>query len=181
MDSESGSDNIALTSSKSLNKKFKTKKDYENALAALFSYINEREGLKQNEIFELIEKKEKHQDISIPLCIFNGKLSILESVVKYLKEDVNLKYCEIARLLKRNDRTIWSTYSNSKKKFPMYFKIKKCEYSVPVSIFGKENYSVFELIVYYLKDKMGLRYSQIALLLHRDQRTIWTVYNRKKR
>ncbi|MDD5086628.1 MAG: hypothetical protein PHV16_02655 [Candidatus Nanoarchaeia archaeon] len=170
-----------MTSSKNLNKKFKTKKDYENALTALFSYLNDKEGLNQNDIFRIIEKKEKHEDILIPTCVFNEKLSILESVVKYLKEDINLKYCDIAKLLHRNDRTVWSTYSNSKKKFSGHFKIKKCEYSIPVLIFGKENYSVFELIVCYLKDELHLRYSEIGFLMHRDQRTIWTIYNRKKR
>jgi predicted nucleic-acid-binding protein len=150
-------------------------------LNALFSYLKEKEGLNQKDILDIIEKKEKHEDIFIPICVFNEKLSVLESVVKYLKEDVHLKYCDIAKILHRNDRTIWSTYSNSKKKFSGHLKIKKCEYFIPVSIFDKENYSVFELIVYYLKDEIQLRYSEIGLLMRRDQRTIWTVYNRKKR
>jgi len=137
--------------------------------------------LNQDDIFRIIEKKEKHEDIFIPACIFNDNLSILESVVKYLKEDIHLKYCDIAKLLHRNDRTIWSTYSNSKKKFSGHLKIKKCEYYIPVSIFGKKNFSVFELVVYYMRDKLHLKYSEIGLTMHRDQRTIWTVYNRKKR
>ena len=40
-----------------------------------------------------------------------------------------------------------------------------------------------ESVVFYLKEKMGMTYHEIAVELNRDDRTIWTVYNRalKKR
>jgi hypothetical protein len=57
------------------------------------------------------------------------------------------------------------------------------KYTIPLSIVCDRNVSVFETIVEYLKNHYGLTYHEIAVLLNRDDRTIWTVYNRamKKR
>jgi DNA-directed RNA polymerase specialized sigma24 family protein len=38
--------------------------------------------------------------------------------------------------------------------------------------------SILESIVAYMKDARGLSYHEIALILNRNDRTIWTVYNR---
>ena len=55
--------------------------------------------------------------LNIPSHIFkNRKLKVLEALVKYLKEERQLSYHEIAVLLNRNDRTIWTVYSRVKKK-----------------------------------------------------------------
>ncbi len=55
--------------------------------------------------------------VSIPSDIFkNRDLAVLESLVKYLKEDKDFSYAEIADLLNRDDRTIWTVYSRAKKK-----------------------------------------------------------------
>ena len=52
--------------------------------------------------------------------------------------------------------------------------------SIPTSIFQDRDLSVLEAIAEYLKEKKGMRYSEIAKLLNRDDRTIWTAYNRAK-
>ena len=52
---------------------------------------------------------------------------------------------------------------------------------IPLRILQDRTVAVLESIVEYLKDEKGLRYSEIALLLNRDQRTIWTVYSRVKK
>jgi hypothetical protein len=41
--------------------------------------------------------------------------------------------------------------------------------------------SIFESLVGYMKDSLELSYHKIALLLNRDDRTIWTVYQRAKK
>ncbi|MDP3728363.1 MAG: hypothetical protein Q8R18_02805 [bacterium] len=54
---------------------------------------------------------------SVPLNIFTEqKLSPLETLVVYLKEKKELSYHTIAKLLCRDDRTIWTTYMRAKKK-----------------------------------------------------------------
>ncbi|MCF7860617.1 hypothetical protein K9M79_00095 [Candidatus Woesearchaeota archaeon] len=49
--------------------------------------------------------------------------------------------------------------------------------SIPISIFAS-NLGILETAVKYLKEAFGLTYAKIALMLNRDQRTIWVCYNR---
>lgn len=52
---------------------------------------------------------------------------------------------------------------------------------IPSHIFLDRSISVLEAIVKYLKEKKGMTYHEIAVLLNRDDRTIWTCYNRVKK
>ena len=55
--------------------------------------------------------------LPIPTLIFKDrKLSVLEAMVEYLKDEKQMNYQEIAVLLNRDDRTIWTCYSRAKKK-----------------------------------------------------------------
>ena len=55
--------------------------------------------------------------ISIPSSIFKDRaLSVLEVLTEFLKEQEGLTYHEIAVLLGRDDRTIWTCFSRAKKK-----------------------------------------------------------------
>ncbi len=50
-------------------------------------------------------------------------------------------------------------------------------------IFKDRSLSVLESLVFYLKEVKKYSYHEIAVILNRDDRTIWTVHNRaiKKR
>ena len=54
---------------------------------------------------------------------------------------------------------------------------------VPSFIFQDRTLKVLEAIVEFLKNRRGYTYKQIAVILNRDERTVWTVYQRaiKKR
>ena len=57
------------------------------------------------------------KEIKIPISIFDDRrLGVLESLVLYLKTNQSLKNSEIARILNRDSRTIWTVYSRVKKK-----------------------------------------------------------------
>jgi hypothetical protein len=62
-------------------------------------------------------------------------------------------------------------------------KEKEFSINIPVSIFRNRTLSSLEVVVVYLKDELQYSYHEIALMLNRDDRTIWTCYNRagKKR
>ncbi len=63
------------------------------------------------------EPKDIPEDLNIPISIFTDRsLASLEVVVEYLKEVKNLSYHQIAVLLNRNDRTIWTCYNRAKAK-----------------------------------------------------------------
>ncbi len=53
--------------------------------------------------------------------------------------------------------------------------------NIPSFIFRDRNLAALESVVIYLKDSQGLTYAQIARLLNRDQRTVWTTYSRAKK
>jgi|SRR3989344_5424471 len=117
----------------------------------------------------------------IPTSIFvDRSLSVLEILSEYLKEDQKLNYHQIAVLLNRDDRTIWTCYHRAKKKreqappnFPMAYQL------IPTTVFQDRTVSVLEAISEYLHQK-GLTIHEIAVLLNRDDRTIWTCCNRAK-
>ncbi|RJQ17200.1 hypothetical protein C4573_04065 [Candidatus Woesearchaeota archaeon] len=52
---------------------------------------------------------------------------------------------------------------------------------IPSSIFQDRALKVLEILVEYLKEERALSYHEIAVLLNRDDRTIWTVYQRAKK
>ena len=144
--------------------------------------LKEKYNIDYNEIISLV--KEEPKELEIPISAFsNEELSTLEIICKYLKEVRNLSYHNIAVLIKRNDRTIWTTYQNSLKKFSKNLVVDKSEIFVPISIFSNRKLSALEVLVVFLKEVSKLRYNEIARLLKKDQRNIWTVYNRtiKKR
>ncbi len=130
----------------------------------------------------MLSQKPSDKSYELPVSIFdNEELSALETITKYLKENENLRYTDIAKLLNRDQRTIWVTYNNSKKKKQDSLKIEKSEYIVPLDIFSDRNLSILENLVFYLKETYNLRYVEIAGLLHRDERNIWGVYNKAKK
>jgi len=130
--------------------------------------------ISKKEIVEIIGLKEK---LTIPTTIFSSKLGALESVVKYMKENLSFSYSEIAKLLKRNEKTIWTAYNKARKKMPQALKQEKPELQLPISIFENRKLTILESIIIYLRFKK-LKYVEIAKLLNRDQRNIWTIYSR---
>lgn len=70
-------------------------------------------------------------------------------------------------------QTIWGSGDIAKQKQPAALGIR-----IPVEILQDRDVSALEAIVRYLKEQEGWTYSQIARTLNRDDRTIWTTYNR---
>ena len=128
---------------------------------------------------EIIKKFE--EKIEVPVSIFSKKLSCLETVVKYLRENLNLSNKEIAKLIKRSEKTIWQAYNSARKKYSSKFFIEFSKYYISVSVLSDRKLSVLENIVKYLHENFELNYSEIARLLCRDNRTIWTVYSRARK
>ena len=121
-------------------------------------------------------------DIYLPISIFNNdSLSALETITKFIKEEIGISFREIGLLLNRDERTIWGAYHSAADKLPERFKIEHHHFGVPIPIIKDRGVSVLEAITEYLKEKLGLKYCQIAPLLNRNDRTIWTVYKRAKK
>ena len=131
-------------------------------------------------LLEIIKERKTSSginEIQIPLEIFKIELGPAEVLCKYLKENKQLKFNEIAIALNRNQRTIWINYRNSNKKYKEKIKIQENTLSVPIKIFSDRKLSISESIVKYLKDK-GLNNSQISKILGKSQNNIWTLHSR---
>ncbi len=175
---------------KEKNKKFSSFSSFENIYKKLKKEYNiSDEDLKKfykvkqfldkltPEIIKDLEKKE----IEIPIVIFSKKLSCLESVVKYLRENFELSNKEIGKLTKRSEKTIWQAYNSGRRKSSLKFKVKFSKYYIPVNVLSDRKLSVLESIVKYLRENFDLSFSEIGRLLYRDSRTIWTVYSRARK
>ena len=157
----------------------------EKRLSDTLNYLKES-GLSSEQIIELANKLLKvpvEEEVKVPISVFkNDKLGSLETIVKYLRENLLLSFKQIASLTNRNDVALAVSYRNAKKKLESKFVIEEISpYSIPITILQNRKLSVLENIVSYLKDTFGLAYHKIALLLNRNDRTIWTVYQRAKK
>ena len=148
-------------------------------------FLSSFDALGRDEKIELIASlmlslKEGAKD-TIPLSIFdNEKLSIFEALAKYMKENLGMRFVAIGSILKRSDKTIWATYRKAKQKFPEPFSSAASDINVPAEKFSSRELTIFESLVDYLKS-IGLANHEIAVRLHRDDRTIWSVYDRAKK
>jgi hypothetical protein len=122
---------------------------------------------------------EKAEQLLIPVSVFNNSyLSALEAIVKYLHENKELRLSEIAKLINRDQRAVGVTYRFASRKMKMVLKAPVSKYKLPVSVVAERKLSVLESIVYYLKITHNLSYHDIAIIVRRDDRTVWTVYQR---
>lgn len=149
----------------------------DDKIELIFHFINElkiQHSISEQEIFG---KKEA----LVPLGVFdNDALSSLEAIVKYLREELKLRFSKIAKLLNRSNKTIWATYHNASKKMPSPFISVSREILIPVSAFANRKFSTLESLVGFVKD-FGYSNHEVALMLHLDDSTIWTIYDRVKK
>ncbi len=117
------------------------------------------------------------QETLLPLSILKNNSS-LEVIVLYLKEISGLKFNEIANLLNRDQRTIWVTYANAKKKKIILDLQNTSQLTLPLNMFTSRTFSILETIVFYLRTSHNLTFNQISDLLGKNYRTVWTVYKR---
>lgn len=137
----------------------------------------------------------KMSELKLPLHIFHNKtLSPMEAIITFLKQQ-NLTYHEISLLLHRNERNIWTIFNSAKKKqskektadsetkliISANILTKISEIQLPLHIFHNNILSPMEAVITFLKDSHHLTYHETSLLIHRNERNIWTIYNHAKR
>ncbi|MBI2045527.1 hypothetical protein HYT23_05715 [Candidatus Pacearchaeota archaeon] len=146
----------------------------------IVSKLKTRYKINKKEVIDMIKSAE---EVAIPSAIFSKELGALESIVKYMKENLSMNYKEISERLERNERTIWTAYKKASEKTKSLFEIKEVEINIPIEVFKNSKLTVLESAIIYLKEK-GFKYSEISRLLNRDQRNIRTAciraINKKK-
>ena len=142
----------------------------------VLSSLQEKYGLTSDDVRRLAG-----EGASFPSAIFTRSLTILECVVKYFKEEKQLSLRAIAELIGRDERNVWHMYAEAKKKHAARFSFEEPKFLIPVSILADAALSALEAVVVHLKEEYSLSYHAIALVLKRDDRTVWTVYQRAQR
>jgi len=121
----------------------------------------------------------KYEDeIYLPVTIFQNKLTPLQIIVKYLRENLNKTNKQVSLLLNRSPKTTWLTYKAIEKKKRLV--VRETQLQIPLGIFRDRTLSTLETLVHFLNG-LEMKYSEISRLLNKDQRTIWTVHSRAKK
>jgi len=153
------------------------------SLAQIIGMLRRDHQLSASEILNVLGEKRAVAEVSetyVPIAVFSSRLSCLEAIVKYLKENKARTFHDIGKLLKRNERSIWKTYQNAKSKVPERLATEESEFSFPLQILHGSK-GIVEAMVTWLHDSKNLTYHQIAVLMKRDDRSVWTAYNRRRR
>jgi len=161
-------------------------KELDKEIGAINTFVQtilEKNDISFSKLVEMLRQKRGEKAIvKVPCCIFKERsLGILEALTKYLKEELGLGYNEIASLLNRDNRVIWRTYNNARKKLKKKLAADKKTIWIPVSIFTDRKLGLLESLTKYLKENIEMTNHQIACALNRDNRTIWTSYSRAKK
>jgi len=115
------------------------------------------------------------QDLKVPLTIFSNKKPF-QTLTKWL-HDQGLSTTIIARMLNRSQQAVWLSISKAKKQQSSTVltssKPSRTGLEIPISIFQDRDLSIMEHLVLFLSNK-GFSQSQIASMLDRSLKTIWT-------
>ncbi|MBU2561879.1 MAG: hypothetical protein KKD17_06280 [Nanoarchaeota archaeon] len=115
---------------------------------------------------------------AVPVSIFSTSLSPSESLCKYLKENRSLSFHEIAVILNRDDRSVWTSYARALRKSSNAIVPKEEDILVPLPVFQDRSMSILEHVVNYLKTNYNLSNSKIARAINKNPSSIATVANR---
>ena len=127
--------------------------------------IKEKYGLREKKIKIIISDSGEE---FLPSSIFSGNLGIAETIIKYLRENLLFSNKEISALLKKSQNNIAVAYNKTKRKYPFKFSNLKFTDKIPFIILENTKLTTFEAVVLYYKDKIGLSFHKIAVILMID-------------
>lgn len=116
--------------------------------------------------------------LAIPLSIFSSEISPLRALVKFLHENRLKNFSEIANILSRDPRTIWTEYEPVKNLKQFSSRITTTEtVFIDSKILSNRSLSILEAITSELSLR-GYSKKDMAKLLNKSPKTIWTVLDR---
>ena len=139
--------------------------------------MKEQHHLTLPDLISLYGKQVRDEHV-VPVALFALQLSPSEALCKYLKEQ-GYAFHEMARLLNRDARSVWTSYRRAQRKHQQPFSPVHSEIVLPLSLFKRRELSIFENIVWHLHT---LQHSNktIAQLLKRQPQVIATVLHRAR-
>jgi DNA-directed RNA polymerase specialized sigma24 family protein len=146
-------------------------------LKVLLKRLHQTENLQLDTLVSLFQ--EASQEITVPLSIFSHNLYPAEALCKYLRENKKLSNQEIGKLLNRDSKSVWGTYSRAQGKKKGAFTQKRDDHFLPLSIFQK-NSSFLESVILHLHQVHGWSNKHIATLLKKSPNSIAVLYKRAR-
>ena len=114
-----------------------------------------------------------YSDFSLDSSVFhNRKLTFSQALVIHLKEEKKQSYADIARMLGRDQRTIWTQYQTAIQHIGTNsYRFLATGTNIPLSALQREGCSLMEAAILYLRSQ-GKKNKEIATALARSERTI---------
>ncbi|MFC1754161.1 hypothetical protein ACFL96_12365 [Thermoproteota archaeon] len=162
--------------------KSKVEPDKEQLKAVFASLVTvlKDQGMSPEELLGIYQGEETADKRFVPVAIFATKLSPSESLCKYLKENLELSYKEISKLLNRDERSIWTSHNRAKAKMPEPFVDAGKSLFIPIEIFSNREMSILENLVLYIREHTDETNYGIAKILNKTPSMIYTIYNRAR-
>ncbi len=135
------------------------------------------ENLRQKYSREDIKAAITIPEILIPISIFSQGLSPLEALIKYMKENLGMRFRDISLQINRDERSIWYSYSRVKESKRL--RTDEHDIKIPLSALADRKLSILENIISFLKHSHDDR--QIATILGKSKSTIWSAAKRAEK
>ncbi len=113
--------------------------------------------------------------LAIPVGVFASDCTPLQALVSFLHEQKRYSLKEIALLIDRTYRSVSQAYREGVVKEDLLD-----DFLIPLNMFSA-NLSILEAVIRYLHVDCSLTFSRIASFLKKDQRTIWTIWDRAQK
>ena len=141
------------------------------------------QGFSPEELIEVCGHRDNQPKDMIPIEIFSTKLSPSESLCKYLKQTTSLSYKDVAKLINRDERSVWTSVNRANEKIAEPFDEQnfKSGLYVPLEIFANRSLSILENIIVYLHKNTDFTSYKIAKLLNKTPSMMYTIYKRAEK
>lgn len=151
---------------------------YRQLLKTILKKMSQEQNLQLSDLIKTFE--EIKGEASIPSMIFSSPLEPAEALYKFLKENEEYSYQQIAQATKRNQKSVWATYQRAKKKNGQKIDPGEEKHYLPLMIFGNRTYSYLESVVFYLNTVYNLTNPKIAKLLQKNPSSIAVLMKRAR-
>ncbi|MBW2967331.1 hypothetical protein KY362_02480, partial [Candidatus Woesearchaeota archaeon] len=108
-------------------------------------------------------------------------LSPSEALCTYLHRQRGLSFHEIALLINRDERSVWTSCSRAGAKRGTLIQPDKDSIRIPTSLFHDRSLSILEHVVYHLKSAHSMTNAKVAALLNKNPSAVATVAKRAER
>lgn len=128
------------------------------------------QGYGEQDVLSLVEEELR----SVPATIFEADLTPLEALARGVPE-------ERWQHLGRPRQVLARARENSLRKHPEEIRPAETPYRIPLGVFADLPLSPMEAACWDLQQRYRLRNKEIAALLGKDEKTIWTALDRAKK